>query len=227
LRRSPARWGNANEALATSRLVKSFNRRRELAVFGPSVAAPTLRSGIWESSGFASSGTSVTSHSLGSRSSRRERVVQHLDKGRAVEGVGLAFIPLDELLHLPADYPLCQVGIYWVPGVTRCARLWARPGGLRPITATLLCRVICFGCDKAPAREFSARTPRGEAIREAKRRRGRGPALWLSSLLVCSECGSNYVQYGRTDYVCSGFHNGSTCSNGMRFRIAEIEKAVL
>jgi hypothetical protein len=24
-----------------------------------------------------------------------------------------------------------------------------------------------------------------------------------------------------------GFHNGSTCSNGMRFRIAEIEKAVL
>jgi Recombinase zinc beta ribbon domain len=53
------------------------------------------------------------------------------------------------------------------------------------------------------------------------------PALWLSSLLVCSECGSNYVQYGRTDYVCSGFHNGSTCTNGMRFRIADIEKAVL
>jgi hypothetical protein len=73
----------------------------------------------------------------------------------------------------------------------------------------------------------SARTPRGEAIIEAKRRKGRGPALWLSSLLVCSECGSNYVQYGRTDYICSGFHNGSTCLNGMRFRIAEIEKAVL
>jgi recombinase-like zinc beta ribbon protein/recombinase len=73
----------------------------------------------------------------------------------------------------------------------------------------------------------SARTPRSEAIREAKRRKGRGPALWLSSLLVCSECGSNYVQYGRTDYICSGFHNGSTCKNGMRFRIAEIEKAVL
>jgi site-specific DNA recombinase len=73
----------------------------------------------------------------------------------------------------------------------------------------------------------SARTPRGEAIRAAKRRLGRGPALWLSSLLVCSECGSNYVQYGRTDYVCSGFHNGSTCSNGMRFRIADIERAVL
>ena len=47
----------------------------------------------------------------------------------------------------------------------------------------------------------SAGTPRGEAIRAAKRRLGRGPALWLSSLLVCSECGSNYVQYGRTDYV--------------------------
>jgi len=73
----------------------------------------------------------------------------------------------------------------------------------------------------------SARTPRSEAIRTARRRQGRGPALWLSSLLVCSECGSNYVQYGRTDYVCSGFHNGSTCSNGIRFRIADIEREVL
>ena len=73
----------------------------------------------------------------------------------------------------------------------------------------------------------SARTPRGESIRAAKRRLGRGPALWLSSLLVCSECGSIYVQYGRTDYVCSGFHNGSTCSNGMRFRIADVEREVL
>jgi hypothetical protein len=54
--------------------------------------------------------------------------------------------------------------------------------------------------------------PRGEAIREAKRRKGRGPALRLSSLLVCLECGSNYVQYG------------STRSNGMRFRIAETQK---
>jgi DNA invertase Pin-like site-specific DNA recombinase len=72
-----------------------------------------------------------------------------------------------------------------------------------------------------------ARTPRSDAIRAAKRLLGRGPALWLSSLLVCSECGSNYVQYGRRDYVCSGFHNGSTCSNGMRFRIADIEAAVL
>ena len=73
----------------------------------------------------------------------------------------------------------------------------------------------------------SARTPRGEAIRAAKRRLGRGPALWLSSLLVCSECGSNYVQYGRTDYVCSGFYNGSSCSNGTRFRIGDIERTVL
>ena len=48
-------------------------------------------------------GPSVTSHSLGSRSSGSQRVIQHLDKGRAVQGVGLAFIPLDELLHLPAD----------------------------------------------------------------------------------------------------------------------------
>ena len=44
---------------------------------------------------------------------------------------------------------------------------------------------------------------------------------------MCSECGSNYVQYGRTDYVCSGFYNGSTCSNGTRFRIVDTERAVL
>jgi site-specific DNA recombinase len=73
----------------------------------------------------------------------------------------------------------------------------------------------------------SARTPRSDAIRAARRRQGRGPALWLSSLLVCSECGSSYVQYGRTDYVCGGFHNGSTCTNGTRFRVADIERAVL
>lgn len=35
------------------------------------------------------------------------------------------------------------------------------------------------------------------------------------------------MQYGRTDYVCSGFHNGSTCANGTRFRIADIERVVL
>jgi len=73
----------------------------------------------------------------------------------------------------------------------------------------------------------SARTPRGDAISAAKRRLGRGPARWLSSLLVCSECGSNYVQYGRTDYVCSGYHNGATCTNGARFRIADAERTIL
>lgn len=73
----------------------------------------------------------------------------------------------------------------------------------------------------------TARTPRGEAISSAKRRLGRGPVRWLSSLLVCSECGSNYVQYGRADYVCSGFHNGATCRNGARFRIEDAEQAVL
>ena len=72
----------------------------------------------------------------------------------------------------------------------------------------------------------TARTPRGEAISIAKRRLGRGPVRWLSSL-VCSECGSNYVQYGRADYVCSGFHNGATCKNGARFRIEDAEQAVL
>jgi hypothetical protein len=35
------------------------------------------------------------------------------------------------------------------------------------------------------------------------------------------------AQYGRTDYVCGGYHNGSTCSNGTCFRIADIERKVL
>ncbi len=73
----------------------------------------------------------------------------------------------------------------------------------------------------------TARTPRGEAIRGAMRRRGRGPVHWLSSLLACSECGSNYVQYGRTDYVCGGHHNGSNCRNGARFRMTDAESVVL
>jgi site-specific DNA recombinase len=73
----------------------------------------------------------------------------------------------------------------------------------------------------------TARTPRGEAIRGALRQRGRGPVHWLSSLLICAECGSNYVQYGRTDYICGGHHNGSNCRNGARFRMTDAESAVL
>ncbi|MFL6601586.1 MAG: zinc ribbon domain-containing protein [Steroidobacteraceae bacterium] len=53
------------------------------------------------------------------------------------------------------------------------------------------------------------------------------PILSIPAHIPCSECGSNYVQYGRTDYVCGGYHNGSTCSNGTRFRIADIEREVL
>ena len=66
-----------------------------------------------------------------------------------------------------------------------------------------------------------SKTPRREAP----------PRPWscarLSSLLVCSKCGGNYVQYGGIDYVCSGFHNGSTSSNSTRFRIASIERVVV
>lgn len=36
-----------------------------------------------------------------------------------------------------------------------------------------------------------------------------------------------HVQYGPTDYVCGAYHNGSTYSNGTRFRIADIEREVL
>jgi hypothetical protein len=49
----------------------------------------------------------------------------------AVESVGLAFIPLDEFLHLPADDPLCQVGIYGVLGVTRNGQVAAFRSGLK------------------------------------------------------------------------------------------------
>jgi hypothetical protein len=70
----------------------------------------------------------------------------------------------------------------------------------------------------------SARTPRSEAISTALRKAGRGPKHWLSSILVCTECDSNFVQFGRTDYVSSGFHNGASCTCGARFRIVDGSK---
>jgi hypothetical protein len=33
--------------------------------------------------------------------------------------------------------------------------------------------------------------------------------------------------YGRSDYVCSGYYNGGSCSNAARFQIADIERSVV
>ena len=46
---------------------------------------------------------------MGLRSSFGERLIQHLDKRRAVVGVGLIFVELHELLDLFADRTLHQV----------------------------------------------------------------------------------------------------------------------
>jgi len=89
---------------------------------------------------------------------------------------------------------------------------------LRIVSDDLWDRVFATQC---------ARTPRAEAISKARRRGGRGPVYWLSSILVCADCGSNYVQYGRTDYVCSGYYNGGSCSNRARFRIADAVRSVV
>src|SRR5581483_7154375 len=61
--------------------------------------------------------------------------------------------------------------------------------------------------------------PRREAVRKgiSKRASGHGSRYWLGTLLVCAECGSNYIGDGLRDYLCPAYTAGS-CSNNMRFR---------
>lgn len=72
-------------------------------------------------------------------------------------------------------------------------------------------------------------SPRGEAISNARRavpsgakRRG----YWLSSILVCGQCGANYVAYGKQRYICSTHINGGHCDNGMAFSRDEAHQSV-
>jgi hypothetical protein len=48
---------------------------------------------------------------------------------------------------------------------------------------------------------------------------------WLGTLLVCAECGSNYIGDGRRDYVCPSYTAGH-CKNNLRFRRDETHAAV-
>jgi site-specific DNA recombinase len=61
--------------------------------------------------------------------------------------------------------------------------------------------------------------PRREAVRKgiASKASGHGSKYWLGTLLVCAECGSNYIGDGRRDYVCPAFTAGH-CTNNLRFR---------
>jgi site-specific DNA recombinase len=70
------------------------------------------------------------------------------------------------------------------------------------------------------------------AIRKALQRSrgaGKGSKYWLGSLLVCGECGANYVGDGRTDYICPTYEHGpgSKCPNDLRFRREDAHAAVL
>jgi hypothetical protein len=63
--------------------------------------------------------------------------------------------------------------------------------------------------------EAVAATGRGKrrAVASGDRRAG----YWLSSIIVCSECGSNYAAYGRDRYIC-GAHITGRCANALTFK---------
>lgn len=76
---------------------------------------------------------------------------------------------------------------------------------------------------------------RVQAVREGKRRaargnlRGRRTKFLLSGLLVCAECGANYVIRKGSYYACSGHANRgpAICSNSRLARRDRVENAVL
>ena len=73
----------------------------------------------------------------------------------------------------------------------------------------------------------TATNPRREAVGKgiAKKASGHGSKYWLGTLLVCGECGSNYIGYGRRDYVCPA-HTAGHCGNDLRFRRDDAHIAV-
>jgi hypothetical protein len=54
---------------------------------------------------------------------------------------------------------------------------------------------------------------------------GDGSRYWLGTLLVCAECGANYIGNGLRDYVCPG-HISESCKNDMRYRREDAQVAV-
>ena len=84
---------------------------------------------------------------------------------------------------------------------------------------------MTFGTGFTWSRAHVLREERRFALRSGA---GDGDLRFGSAAFWCARSAAvPNVQYGRTDYVCAGFHNGSTCSNGMRFRIEDVEREVL
>lgn len=73
----------------------------------------------------------------------------------------------------------------------------------------------------------TARNPRREAVRKgiASKASGHDSKYWLGTLLVCVECGSNFVGDGRRDYICPAFASRN-CTNDLRFRREDAHLAV-
>jgi site-specific DNA recombinase len=73
----------------------------------------------------------------------------------------------------------------------------------------------------------TATNPRREAVRKgiASKASGHGSKYWLGTLLVCGECGSNYIGDGRRDYVCPA-HTAGHGGNDLRFRRDDAHVAV-
>lgn len=74
----------------------------------------------------------------------------------------------------------------------------------------------------------SADNPFRRAVRNGVRmspRKGKGN-YWLSGILVCDLCGSNFQANGSVSYMCPSNHSGM-CKNNLRFKRTEIEAAML
>ena len=74
----------------------------------------------------------------------------------------------------------------------------------------------------------SAETPLKKAIRKGIRmspRRGKG-SYWLSGILVCDLCGSNFQASGSESYSCPS-NSAGKCKNDLRFKRVDIEDAML
>jgi site-specific DNA recombinase len=73
----------------------------------------------------------------------------------------------------------------------------------------------------------TAHNPRREAVRKgiATKASGHDSKYWLGTLLVCAECGSNFIGNGTRDYFCPG-HTSNNCGNDLRFRREAVHSAV-
>jgi hypothetical protein len=85
--------GHEQTCAATVPAVQQIANTRSLHRFliGPPTGDATIRTSLLPHPTEVQRPASATSHSLGSRSSVRQRVIQHLEKSRTVQGVGMAW----------------------------------------------------------------------------------------------------------------------------------------